>query len=102
MALDFKEQFSINYPVYTDPSCETYRWIGFRRSVGLGLSTIRHGARASRSGFRQGATQGHALQQGGEAIILTDGQIIYKHEANIAGDHAPVDIIKERIIALAS
>ena len=29
MALDFKEHFNINYPVYTDSSCETYKWIDF-------------------------------------------------------------------------
>ena len=102
MALDFKEQFNINYPVYTDSSCETYKWIGFRRSIGLGFSTFRHGARASRSGFRQGSTQGHALQQGGEAIILTDGEVIFKNAADIAGDHAPIELIKEQILALAS
>ena len=102
MALDFKEQFDIKYPVYTDTTCQTYKWIGFRRSIGLGLSSIRYGTRASRSGFRQGATQGHALQQGGEAIILTNGDVIFKHEASIAGDHAPIEIIREHILALAN
>lgn len=90
MARDFVEQFSVTFPVWTDPGKETYKLAGFQRAFGLGLKSLGRGRRASSGGHRQGKTQGDPWQQGGTLVLGGDGRLVFAHAADGAGDHAPV------------
>jgi hypothetical protein len=89
-ARTFQEDMGITTPIFVDPSRATYRALGMRRSlVGTIFSgrTLLHAARAMRSGFRQGRTQGDAFQLGGVLVIGPDGSVLLRYLSNEAGDH---------------
>ena len=88
MAKGFVEQFDIPYPVYTDPSKESYDLMGFKRSFGLGLSSMWTASRAISKGHVQGATKGNVWQQGGEGLFARGGELLWSHSAKKAGEHA--------------
>ena len=88
MAKDFVEQFEIEFPVYTDPDKLTYRFMGFKRSFGLGMSSFGHARRAMKKGFAQGMILGDAWQQGGEALFSAKGEVLWSHSASQAGTHS--------------
>jgi len=88
MARDFAEQFNISYPLFTDPQRKTYQALGMKTKFGLGLRTPLHIARAMRNGFLQGRIQGSPFQQGGEALISSQGEILWSRISNEAGSHA--------------
>ena len=88
MAEDFVEQFSITFPVYTDPKRITYKHMGFKRSHGISWGSLSSAGRALFSGHKQGQVLGDPWQQGGEALFAQDGSILWAHAANQAGSHA--------------
>ena len=88
MAKDFAAQFDLPYPVYTDPSKQSYKFMDFKRSFGLRLSSVFHAGRAIRKGHAQGATKGDVWQQGGEGLFARGGQLLWQHAAKNAGEHA--------------
>ena len=92
MARDFVEQFSVEFPVYTDPSRQTYQWLEFKRPLlALDLGVFKRGRRAGKAGFRQGAVAGDVLQQGGEVIVSPDADLLYCRASVGPGDHASVE-----------
>ena len=97
MAADFAAQFSITFPLYTDPTRETYQQMGWDRRIGIGAKSVKQGWNAWKEGFRQGKTQGDPWQQGGEAIILQDGSSWWSHPANEAGTHCSIDELRIQI-----
>ena len=88
----FIEDETIPFPVYTDPKRSIYKALGFKRGLGatFSLSSLGSGIRAARSGHRQGALEGDALQQGGLIVVNAAGDILYHHINDDAGDHAPI------------
>jgi len=91
MARDFVAQFSVDFPVYTDPSRETFAMAGFKRSVlFFGPRTFKRGRAARASGFRQGQVAGDPWQQGGEVIIAPGTELLYCRASSGPGDHAPI------------
>ena len=90
MAQDFKSSFDIPFPLYTDPGRQSYSWMNLKRNIGasLSLKMLSRGMKASRSGHKQGKTQGHVLQQGGEALFDTAGQKHWHYISQSPGDHA--------------
>ena len=88
MAQDFAEQFSLTFPLYTDPEKHTYALLGWKRQFGLGWKSLKNSISAFQSGHRQGSVQGDPWQQGGEALVLPSGDIWWSHPANEAGTHA--------------
>ena len=95
MALDFVEQFEIPYTVYTDPNKETYSVLGMRRGVGIGLGTLRSAFSVRSEGFKQGKIAGDVFQQGGEAFINQQGQILWVHRCINAEDHSSTQHLLE-------
>ena len=91
MAQDFKEQFNINFVLYTDPKRETYKAFGFPKGVGIGFKTVASGFSLFSKGHRQGITAGDPLQQGGEILFDSNGVILLKNIADMAGEHMPID-----------
>ena len=88
----FRETTGYHGSLFTDPSLEVFRAAELRsglRSV-LTLSTLTRSVGAFRRGFRQGRTQGSALQQGGVVVISRDGRIVWRHISSGPGDNATV------------
>ncbi|BDG03657.1 hypothetical protein AMOR_26530 [Anaeromyxobacter oryzae] len=89
----FREDLGLTTPLYTDPTLATYRALEFRRGVVATLLSGRtwlHALRAMRAGFRQGRTEGDALQLGGVLVVRPDGEIAYRYASAEAGDHPPL------------
>lgn len=88
----FVEDLAIQVPVYVDPTLETYRALGMRRSAAAFFSpkALLNLARALRAGFRQTSVQGDALQLGGVLVVRPDGVAVYRHLSSEVGDHPPV------------
>ncbi|MEZ4400701.1 MAG: peroxiredoxin-like family protein [Kofleriaceae bacterium] len=100
---DFRRTTGYDGPLYTDPSLVIYQVLRLRRGLGSVLrpSVAAHAVRAVRGGFRQGATQGHALQQGGVAVVDERGAIRYRYASRAAGDHPAVADVLAAVAALA-
>lgn len=58
---------------------------------GIGLKTLRHGRRARKAGFRQSATRGDPVQNGGVVVFDEQGNVIYTHIEQETGDLADLD-----------
>ncbi len=86
----FRETTGYDGSLYTDPSLDVYRAAelryGLRTIVSAGAITRTIGA--LRRGFRQGRTQGSALQQGGSLVIASDGRVLWSHVSTGPGDNA--------------
>ena len=88
MSADFVEQFNIPFPVYTDPSKQTYEWMQMHRGVGIGLKTLFKGFQARKEGHKQGDILGDVWQQGGEALFAKGGALLWKHANHNADEHS--------------
>jgi hypothetical protein len=102
MAADFVEQFSVPFPVYTDPERSSYRLAGMKRRLGLGLKTAGRAQRALQGGHRQGRTQGDPWQQGGVLLVDGEGRVSWQHVDDGAGDHASMEAVIVAVRALSS
>ncbi len=97
MARDFAAKFGIDFPLYTDPSRESFRVAGMRRAFGLGLGTIALGRRAMAAGHRQGRTAGDPWQQGGVLVVHPRHGVVWAHIDAAAGDHAGLDDVLDAL-----
>ena len=86
----FRETTGYDGSLYTDPSLAVYRAAelrsGLRTVLTFGAVTRTLGSLAR--GFRQGRTQGSALQQGGVLVIARDGRVLWRHVSDGPGDNA--------------
>jgi len=86
----FRETTGFTGAIYTDPSLAVFRAAelksGLRTVLTLGVVARTLGA--LRRGFRQGRTQGSALQQGGVLVIAPDGGVRWQHVSSGPGDNA--------------
>jgi len=90
----FARDHGITAPVYVDTERRAYQALEMKRGLGSArgvLASLGHAARAWRAGFRQGATQGDALQLGGVLVVRPGGRVAYRHVSAEAGDHPPLD-----------
>lgn len=90
----FRETTGYTGSLFTDPSLAVYRALELRsglRTV-LTLDALTRTIGSFRRGFRQGRTQGSALQQGGVVIVAND-EILWRHISRGPGDNATVDQI---------
>lgn len=93
-ARTFVEDFGLDEPVLVDPKRATYRALGMGRITLSSLvspRTLLASARALLAGFRQGKTQGDALQLGGVLAVRPGGEVAFKYLSTFAGDHPPHD-----------
>jgi AhpC/TSA antioxidant enzyme len=88
-ARHFKETMVPECEVLTDPSTASYALLGARRGIWTTLTPRSWPAslRALRAGFRQSRTRGHALLQGGLAIVDSSGVVKWRYVSRFAGDH---------------
>jgi hypothetical protein len=89
----FIEEEGVDFPVYVDPSRESYDVFGMKRGVfeGMNLRTLGHGRRARRAGFRQTAVRGDPTQNGGVVVFDENGDVVYAHVEAETGDLANLD-----------
>lgn len=100
-AKDFQQERVPGIPVYSDPSGRTYDALGAKHglTVTLGPGTISAGKRAREKGFRQGRTQGKALQLGGVAVILPGDRVAWSYLSRFAGDHPESEAVVDAVRA---
>ena len=104
-AARFGQEIAPGLPVYTDPTLQTYRALGARRSLAgiLHPRVFLRALQARRSGHRQTGVEGDAWQLGGLFLILPDGAIPYAYHSAHAGDHpAPAEVLENIRRALAT
>ncbi len=89
----FVDRFGRDLAIYTDPRRSSYRAMELRRGQSLkhSLQMTARGAQALAKGHIQGRLQGNAAQMGGTFVIDRDGQLLYSHRDQYAGDHARLD-----------
>ena len=88
-ARHFRDTFVPDCEVLTDPSTASYALLGAPRGIWITLGPRSWPAivRALRGGFGQSRTQGHAFQQGGVAIIDSNGRVRWSYVSRFAGDN---------------
>jgi hypothetical protein len=89
----FIEAEGVDFPVFVDPSRQSYDAFGMKRGTSkvMTLRGVGHATRATTQGFRQTATRGDPLQIGGVVVFDADGEILYTHVEEEAGDLADID-----------
>lgn len=87
-----RETTGFQGPVYTDPTLAVYDAAHLVRGLAtvLTLGAVRRTIGALRRGFRQGRTQGSALQQGGALVIAPGGRLLWQFASTGPGDHPSV------------
>lgn len=91
----FKEDLGIQGAVvYTDPSLESFRAMGFKRGflVSLGIRSIANGLGMFRKGYSQGGynkATGDLWQMGGVLVIKPSGAVAYHYISTALGDYPP-------------
>jgi len=99
MAKAFVESQNFKGDFYVDQKLNIYKALNCKRGIGatLGLKALGSVKTAIAEGYRQGATQGDGLQQGGVFIMsLTEG-ILWQHLEEFAGNHPDL----EKVVAEA-
>jgi len=86
----FRDTTGYDGPLYTDPSLAVYRAAELRSGLRTVLTpgTLIRTVGALRRGFRQGRTQGSALQQGGVLVIGRGGLVLWHQISSGPGDNA--------------
>ena len=89
----FVKELGLTTPVYVDTKRDAYKALGFKRSLSaiLAPAALGNAARALRNGFRQGKTQGDAVQLGGVIVVRPGGEVLFRYASDAPGDHPPVD-----------
>ncbi len=92
----FRDEMGLRCRVFTDPSREVFCALGLPRGVGTLLrpSVAVRAVMALGQGFRQTATAGDALQQGGVVVFERGGRQLFRFVSRAAGEHpAPQEIL---------
>jgi peroxiredoxin len=94
-AAGFVKDLGLTIPLYVDTKRDAYKALGFKRSLTslMTPTTLANAARALKSGFRQGKTQGDAVQLGGVLVVRPGGEVVFRYASDAPGDHPPVDKI---------
>jgi peroxiredoxin len=93
----FIEDFGIIVPVLTDPGRNSYRLLGARSGflTSIDPRSVLATLRAMKAGHFQGRTRGTRYQQGGIAVITSDGRAPYVFRSRFAGDHPdPLEVVE--------
>lgn len=89
----FIEEEGVEFPVYVDPGTRSYEHFGMKKGMFevFNPKSLRHSQRARAAGFHQSRVRGDGLQNGGVVVVDPDGEIIYRHVEEEAGDLANLD-----------
>lgn len=89
----FVKDLGLTTPLYVDTKREAYKALGFKRSLTSLITpkALAAAARALKSGFRQGRTQGDAAQLGGVLVVRPGGEVAFRYASDSPGDHPRVE-----------
>jgi peroxiredoxin len=94
----FREEFSLTFPIISDPKKELYRQYGLS-SAGvsslLSPVVLLRGMRAMSRGYTPGIPRGDVMQMPGVFLIDTEGNIRYSYFSKDVSDHPPIDALLE-------
>jgi hypothetical protein len=92
-AAHFQRERAPELQVFTDPSLESYRQLGMKRSAAatLGPAALVASARAMAHGHFQTSVEGDPWQQGGLFAIAKGGRVVYSRPNRDAGDRPDID-----------
>jgi len=95
MAKAFVESQCFKGDLYVDQKLIVYKALNCKRGLGytLGLKALGAVKDAVGEGYRQGATQGDGLQQGGVFLLHTVKGILWQHLEAFAGDHPNLEVL---------
>ncbi|HWB78005.1 MAG TPA: peroxiredoxin-like family protein [Nannocystaceae bacterium] len=90
--------------IVTDPSCESFAALALerRKSAMLSPRAAANALRARLAGYGQTGIEGAGFQQGGIALVDTDGSLRYLHRDRTLGDHAPTSDVVDAVLALVA
>ncbi len=97
----FKQDLKIeDATIYTDPSLESFRAVGFKRGflVALGIRSIANGLRLHWHGHKQGSytnATGDLWQLGGVVVVKPSGKVAYHYISLATGDFPPENDVAE-------
>jgi len=93
MAKAFAKEFEYSGELYVDQKREVYMTLGTKRGIGgvIGMRALVEYKKALSEGYTQGGTQGDGMQLGGTFILRSNGQVIWSHMEEFAGDHPDLD-----------
>lgn len=85
----FRDDQQVTARIFTDPTLKVYERAHFRRDLGglLAPQGVLHAARALSRGHLQSGVKGDALQLGGTLLVSRDGELLWRHASETAGDH---------------
>jgi len=91
--MPFREATRYKGPLFTDPTLETYKILGFKKGITsvVGFDPLKAGIRALSTGYLQKGIQGPPLQQGGVLVVGPGKFAHYLYRSKKAGDHPPVE-----------
>lgn len=100
-AAHFQQERAPEVRVFTDPTLESYKALGMKRSAAATLSpaALVAGARAMAHGHVQTSVEGDGWQQGGLYAIAEGGRIVYSRPNDNAGDRPDIDAALEALKA---
>lgn len=98
-ATAFQKKLNINTPFFVDPSLESFKAAGLKRSkLGtLGPLNFLPALKALFKGNVQGRVQGDAFQQGGAFIILPGNKLVYSYISKRSSDRPPIKKILKKL-----
>ena len=93
--MPFREDTRYKGLLFTDPTLETYKILGFKKGLTslVGFNPLKAGIRAWGTGYRQKGIQGPPLQQGGVLVVGPGNVVHYIYRSKKAGDHPPLEEI---------
>lgn len=104
MAQAFRSESDIpaEVTIAVDPERKAYAALGLKRGVfgALSVRSVAGAARAWRAGYRQGKVQGDPWQNGGTFVVAPDGDVVFAHVSQRAGDHPSVEDLLGALSAL--
>ena len=88
----FREATGYKGPLFTDPTLETHKLLGFKKGLTsmVGLDPLKAGIRALGTGHMQKGIQGPPTQQGGVLVVGPGNVVHYLYRSQKAGDHPTV------------
>jgi hypothetical protein len=104
MAAAFQAERCPGADVGVDPSLAAYRAFSLRRGLGatFSLRSVGSALGAFSKGHRQGAVEGDALQQGGAFVIGPEGEVLFAHVNQRAGDQVRPEALLAALPASAN
>jgi hypothetical protein len=93
--LPFREDTQYKGPLFTDPTLETYKILGFKKGIAtlVGFNPLKAGIRALGTGYLQKGIQGPPTQQGGVLVAGPGDFVHYLYRSKKAGDHPHLEEI---------